>query len=132
MGAGMWGWELGWAAGAPCGVMGSEPCLELGTRQLGWDMALGSSWEDLGLSRSEQQGAPDCIRQVARLIGTCSPDCPAADVAVISGAYQQWSRGRTFAHPTVCPKFFRVLVGCLPHPGLRLSHASSHKDVTLC
>lgn len=30
-------------------------------------MALGSSWDDLGLSRCEQEGVPDCIKQVARL-----------------------------------------------------------------
>lgn len=42
-------------------MTGSEPCS--GNQELlGWDMALGSSWEDLGLSGNEQQGVLDCIR----------------------------------------------------------------------
>lgn len=41
--------------------LGLRPVLLPG--KLGWDMALGRGWEDLGLS-GKQQGVPDCIRQV--------------------------------------------------------------------
>lgn len=48
-------------------MMGSEPCSGAGNRECGVGHGFGEQLEDLGLSRREQQGAPDCVRQVARL-----------------------------------------------------------------
>ena len=65
---------------------------------------MGSSWEDLGLSGSEQQGPPDCIRQVVRLRVA---DSPAADVVVISGGLSAVEPRQDCYQPRCLPQILK-------------------------